>query len=498
MICAICAPMEEAPVSRVTLVNPNRMKPGVAPIALEYLAESLAAAGHRVEILDLCFSDNWQADADAHFASSRPDLIGMTIRNTDDCYFASQDFFVPFYKEVVSRIKSLTEAPVVLGGAGLSVSAPAIVNFTGADYAIVGEGEVSLVLLAEALDRAALSGIPGLVYRDGGAIVSNPPQWMDMADLPIRSRRWLDNRRYFEEGGQAGIETKRGCDGTCIYCADPLGKGRICRLRPPAHVISEIRALLDQGIDCFHLCDAEFNMPISHAEAVCREIIASGLAGKFRWYAYASAAPFTDELADLMVRAGCVGIDFGADHGDDLILKTLGRDFTSDDVRRTAEICHRHGITFMYDLLIGGPRETFDSVRTTIDLMKEISPSRVGVSVGVRIYNGTGLANMVRSKGISTSNPCLHGAIEGNDNFLLPIYYISPEVGLGVMDFISTLVEGDPRFLHATPDQLDGNYNYNDNSVLVQAIKAGYRGAYWDTLRRIHEGLPPSSNPKVP
>ncbi len=486
-------------MSRVTLVNPNRMKPGVAPIALDYLAESLAAAGHEVEVLDLCFSEDWRGDVDAYFASHQPDLVGMTIRNTDDCYFASQDFFIPFYKDVVARIKAGTDAPIVLGGAGLSVAAKAVLQLTGADYAVVGEGEVALPRLAsDPSDRSDKSDIPGLIYRMPNGLAVNRPRWMDMADLPIRTRRWLDNRRYFEEGGQAGIETKRGCDGTCIYCADPIGKGRTCRLRPPAHVVAEIKALLDQGIDCFHLCDAEFNMPIAHAEAVCREIISSGLAGKFRWYTYAAAAPFTDELADLMVRAGCIGIDFGADHGDDAILKTLGRDLTSEDVRRTAEICHRHGITFMYDLLFGGPHETWASVKRTIDLMKEIEPSRVGVSVGVRIYNGTVLAALVRQMGMKSTNPSLHGAIEDNDDFLKPVYFISPEVGLGVVDYISSLVEGDPRFLHASPDQVAGNYNYNDNSVLVQAIRSGYKGAYWDTLRRLDEGLPPSENPQLP
>ncbi len=476
----------------VTLINPNRMKPAVAPIALDYLADSLAAAGHQPEILDLCFSKDWRADVDEYFASHSPDLVGMTVRNTDDCYFASQDFFAPFYKEVVAQIRRGTDAPIVLGGAGLSVAAKGMLEYTGADYAVVGDGEAVLPMLAGGANAAS---VPGLVYRTQHGFASNAPEWIDLAQVPARSRKWLDSRRYFREGGQAGIETKRGCDGKCTYCADPIGKGSVCRLRPPSHVVAEMNALLEQGIDCFHLCDAEFNMPISHAQAVCREIISSGLAGRIRWYTYASPAPFTDELADLMVRAGCAGIDFGADHGDDVMLRTLGRNFTSEDVRRTAEICHRHGITFMYDLLLGGPGETFDSVSRTINLMKEISPSRVGVSVGVRIYNGTGLANMVRAQGVSTSNPALHGAIEDNDDFLRPMYFISPEIGIGVVDFITALVKDDPRFLHASMDEIDGNYNYNDNGPLVQAIAAGHRGAYWDILRRINEGLPPSVNP---
>ena len=453
-------------MAAVALVNPNRMKPGVGPIALDYLADALEVSGHKVGILDLCFSEDWQADADAYFRSNQPNLVGMTIRNTDDCYFASRDFFVPFYNQVIERIRANTDAPIVLGGSGLSVAAEPIREFTGADYAIKGEGEAALVRLAEGSDLSDLS------------------DQSDVMSLP-RTRQWIDNRRYFTEGGQAGIETKRGCDRKCVYCADPVGKGTVCRMRSPSLVVAEFKALLDQGIDCFHLCDAEFNIPVSHAEAVCREMVSAGLGDRIRWYTYASPAPFTDELAGLMKKAGCAGIDFGADSGDDCVLRSLGRDFTSEDVRRTAEICRRHGITFMYDLLIGGPGETMKSVGRTINLMKEIRPDRVGISVGVRIYGGTAIGRMVRNQGLSSANKNLHGIIEGNESFLAPIYYLNESVGLDVVGHIDGLIAGDSRFLHVSMEQIDANYNYNDNSVLVNAIKAGHRGAYWDILRKL-------------
>ncbi|MHB9023146.1 MAG: B12-binding domain-containing radical SAM protein [Armatimonadota bacterium] len=476
-------------MAAITLVNPNRMKPAVAPIGLDYLAEALALAGHRVSILDLCFSDDWQADIAAHFATTQADLVGMTIRNTDDCYFASQDCFLPYFKEVIATIRAHTEAPVVVGGAGFSVAPAAITRFVGADYAVHGEGEGALPLLASRLQNGeSLAEVPNLIYRDDvGNCITNPPAFQDLATIPPRSRRWLDNRRYFVEGGQAGIETKRGCPGRCIYCADPLGKGRVCRLRPPEYVVREMRALVDQGVDCFHLCDAEFNMPLRHALDVCRAIIDSGLAERMSWYTYASPAPFTDELAGLMKSAGCLGINFGADHGDDVMLSALGRDYTAEDIRRTAEICHRHGITVMFDMLFGGPGETRESVRRSIDLLKSLNPARVGLSVGIRVYAGTKMADLARRQGLSSANPALHGQIEGNDDLVFPIYYLAPEVGLEVNDYIADLVANDSRFLHASPRQTEGNYNYNENDTLVQAIARGHRGAYWDILRRVQE-----------
>jgi len=96
------------------------------------------------------------------------------------------------------------------------------------------------------------------------------------------TRSWVDNKRYFKEGGQAGFETKRGCNGSCIYCADPVAKGRNIRLRPPSAVADEVEHLVAQGIDHLHTCDSEFNLPPEHAIAVCEEFERRRLGDKVR------------------------------------------------------------------------------------------------------------------------------------------------------------------------------------------------------------------------
>ena len=122
-------------------------------------------------------------------------------------------------------------------------------------------------------------------------------------------------------------------------------------------------------------------------------------------------------------------------------------------------------MTCMYDLLLGGPGETDETLKETIDLMKETQPSRVGVSAGVRIYPRTPLAEMVRKDGISEDNPCLFGNIEDNEDFFRPIFYISPNIGREIHSRVSELIGGDDRFLIGSQDDITENYNYNDNSI---------------------------------
>jgi len=471
---------------RILLVNTNCMKPPIAPIGLDYLADSLVAAGHEPRLLDLCFSADLKSDIRSAVREFAPDVIGVSIRNTDDCYFSGGAFFVPEIGEMIAEIRQYSDAPVVLGGVGFSVMPETVMESLRADYGIAGEGEQALNDLLAALQKGKeLERVPNLLYWQDDTLCRNPTSYLDLDSLPPRGRSLADNERYYREGGQAGFETRRGCDMRCTYCADPVSKGRSVRLRSPKLVVDELRTLLDQGIDHFHTCDCEFNVPGEHAKAICREIISQGLGEKIKWFAYCSVMPFDEEMADLFVRAGCAGVDFGADSGSDELLAGLGRNFRREHVIRTASLCHEHGITFMYDLLLGGPGETKETVRDTIELMRQIDADCVGLSMGVRIYEGTAMAEFVRSRGDLELNPDLYGAKSGNSQFMKPLYYIAPELGLGIVDHVREVVAGDTRFFLPSREEVESNYNYNDNSVLVNAIRDGARGAYWNILRQM-------------
>jgi len=453
---------------RVALVNTNRMQPPIAPIGLDYLGEALHAAGHRVEVLDLC----WEADPHAAVArfleGAEFGLAGITLRNTDDCAYTSRQSFLPEFAGLVDAIRAHTGAPIVLGGVGFSVMPEPVLALSNAEIGVWGEGEFVLPELAARLERKQeWRELPNLVWRRGAAWQRNAPCSWPLAGLPPMSRSWVDNRRYFRQGGQAGFETKRGCPGQCIYCADPVAKGKQTRLRPPGAVADELESLLGQGIDHLHTCDGEFNLPMSHAFEVCEEMVRRGLGDRLRWYAYCSPAPFSPELARAMRRAGCVGINFGADNGDQEMLRRLGRGFAPSDILNATRWSKDTGMAVMLDLLLGSPHETRESLVRTMELMQRADPDRVGVSVGVRVYPGTELAARVAPS-------------QGTE----PLFYLEPEIAPLVFPLLDALIGDDKRFFFFDSSRPDRNYNYNANQRLIDAIGQGCRGAYWDILRR--------------
>ena len=192
--------------------------------------------------------------------------------------------------------------------------------------------------------------------------------------------------------------------------------------------------------------------------------------------------------AGAMRRAGCVGVNFGADSGSDAQLKRLGRGYTAQAIAAAVKACKKAGLIVMLDLLFGGPDETPETCAETINFVKSLPVDCAGAPVGVRLYPGTPLSRSVLAAGPLPQNPHLHGATEGNESLLAPVFYVDQALGADPAALIIDLIGGDERFFPpaATRDLRD--YNYNENTVLVEAIANGARGAYWHILHQLRTG----------
>src|SRR5262245_6065415 len=97
----------------VTLVNTNQVKPAIAPIAFDYLHEPLVRAGFRVELLDLCFSEDFEEVIASYCRETRTDFWGVTLRNTEDGYFASQHPFLALARSMIQSIRMHSHASII-------------------------------------------------------------------------------------------------------------------------------------------------------------------------------------------------------------------------------------------------------------------------------------------------------------------------------------------------------------------------------------------------
>ena len=153
----------------VGLVNTNRIRPPIAPIGLDYVAEMLNAEGHQVEVLDLCWADDWESAIATFFGGHDVDLVGVTLRNTDDCAMTSRQSFLGEFAAMVRTVRAHTDASIVVGGVGFSTMPEEALNLSQADAGIWGSGEFALAgLVGRMAAGRDWTDVPGLTLRRDG------------------------------------------------------------------------------------------------------------------------------------------------------------------------------------------------------------------------------------------------------------------------------------------------------------------------------------------
>ena len=156
---------------RVLLISANTEKINMPtlPMGLGSVATALVEAGHTVRFLDLMGKADWQVLLRRTLDEAAPGVIGISIRNIDDQASASPRFLLEPVRAVVGCCRTHTQVPIVLGGAGYSIFPQAVLDYTGADMGIQGDGEAAAVMLLKRLERSTPSmDVPGLVIRDKG------------------------------------------------------------------------------------------------------------------------------------------------------------------------------------------------------------------------------------------------------------------------------------------------------------------------------------------
>ena len=104
---------------RVLIINPNRMTPPIAPVAVDLLGTALEDGGFEARVLDLAWSESVEDDV-ARALGERPLLVALTCRNIDDSSLSSGDYCLAEYAEVARFVKKHTDAPLVAAAVSIA------------------------------------------------------------------------------------------------------------------------------------------------------------------------------------------------------------------------------------------------------------------------------------------------------------------------------------------------------------------------------------------
>lgn len=416
---------------RILLVNSNTKGDVLAapPIGLCYVASAARSAGHDVHVLDLCFRRDITKDLRSTVQRISPDVIGISIRNIDNVNMLHPKSYVPDLERIVRIIRDLSPVPLVLGGAGASLSPEHLLRRLRGDFIVVADGERPFLTLLEDLDSGRTGeGIPGVGLLKEGLFLFTPPALEDFSRGHAEVGRWIDMSPYNKIGSSYNIQTKRGCRHKCIYCTyNQVLEGSKLRLRSPVDVADEIEdAVLRHGVMSFEFVDSVFNDPIDHCSDILEEI------ARRPWKARFSAMGvnprgLTPGFLELMSHAGFTSFWITPESASETMIRNYKKGFSLEDVIHAAETVRKTRFQVVWDFLIGGPGETNRTLQETLDFTVKFlrTPRRppfftVNFFLGVRIYPRTKLWNMALEDGF----------IHTDSDPLSQLWYLSHELDL--------------------------------------------------------------------
>jgi len=412
----------------------SRLSAQPAPIGLAYIAGHLDSKKHDVKILDLMFSDDYLGETESTVREFHPDLVGISLRNLDNVSYIDPQWALPATKEIIEKVRSITGAPIVCGGAGFSLLPEACFEYLGPDLGIAGDGGESFAQLADSLGSGeTYYNLPGLVYRDGdGKVMRKGLAYSDFSQPPLLDQ--LDMARYDKAGFGIGIVTK--LDDTLFGSRKAGNHDKGWRvLRPIEEVIEDIRDLKKRyALRKIFFIDSSFNVPLPHAKALCQSILEADL--KVRWNSYMAPVPEAcdEEVLGLMKAAGSALVimtDYANGSLDEVDLESrLG------PVREACQRCDRSGIHYVISQKFGEPGETSDTVEAKLAFLRQIKPALANLRVGVRIRPNSTVADSALKEGL----------IKDESDLIRPSFYIAEPVRDWIVDRLQAEAEANPRW----------------------------------------------------
>ena len=338
-------------------------------LGIAYIASSLRAAGHEIELLDGKLDDLTIDDIVARVRERPPGLVGITCMTVE----------YPRAVEIANRIKrDRGELPIVVGGAHVNaVGRQALEEGDGFDYACVGEGEHLACELAEALEQDAdPTRIPGIVSRDGGEIVAasprQPPEDYDALPFPA----W----DLFRRVDTLPLITHRGCPFKCVFCSH--NSGFKPRYRTPANVLDEVAQILERyRPERIRIEDETFGLHMGRTKAILEGIISRGFHEGVRFSAQTRVDRIDEEFIRLLKTANFETLELGVESGNPEMLREVKKGITLEQVEHAVALAKAKGLRVWTKFILGHPHETRETIRDTIDFIAKINPHQLSVSI---------------------------------------------------------------------------------------------------------------------
>ncbi|MBL7827432.1 MAG: B12-binding domain-containing radical SAM protein [Saprospiraceae bacterium] len=271
----------------------------------------------------------------------------------------------------------------------------------GADFVLLGEGEMTLRELIHAIEsgQADFDLIPGLAFlKHGKALRTAPrpvinqldelpdPAW-DLVDMEAYRQVWLRAHGQFT----LNIATTRGCPYKCNWCAKPIYGNRY-NSRSPERVAAEIELLIEQfGVRDFWMADDIFGLKPGWVQRFRDIVLQKNLKFTYKIQSRVDLL-LKEDTIDALIASGLRQVWVGAESGSQKILDAMDKGTTVGEIFEATHLLKSKGVEVCFFLQFGYLGETATDIESTINMMETLLPHDIGVSVsyplpGTKFYD---------------------------------------------------------------------------------------------------------------
>jgi len=268
---------------------------------------------------------------------------------------------------------------------------------TGFDFAVIGEGEQTMLELCKAiLNNTSFEQIGGIAYlQEGKVIQTNAREKIKvLADLPFPDRKGLEIENYLSvwkkhHGKRTlNISTQRGCPYTCKWCSTAV-YGQSYRRNSPQRVVEEILQLKKEfNVEALWFVDDVFTVSHKWIEQLHAEFQKNNLFIPFE--CITRAERLNEVVLHQLKEMGCFRIWIGAESGSQKIIDKMDRRVELKTVQEMMNKTQELGMEAGTFIMVGYPEENHEDILATYEHIRACNPDLLTITKAYPI-KGTGL-----------------------------------------------------------------------------------------------------------
>ena len=332
------------------------------------------------------------------------------------------------------------------------------------DYLSVGDGEISVVELAEFMaGKRDLSDVHSLVYLDKGLIVKTNP---DAPCLNFESVAYpdfddYDFEKYFSPETVIPVQLGKGCYwGKCTFCDFYTGQQKF-DIKSVKRAVDEVEYLSKKyNSKLFNFVDEA--VPPKFYDKFAKEVKRRNL--EIYYYSFARLEKaFTAEVLKNLYESGARFFMWGYEAESERVMALINKGIDLKFRKRILQDAKDAGLWNLCTFLLGFPTETQEELQTTIDVIYNHDLINTCTPSNFALKKNAILKDNISSVGITdfTQNGELHISYKYNSDS-----HTMDEVKKNRNTF-------EKKYLEDTRDRLFAHSFTESDSILLYVVKYG-------------------------